>query len=184
MLPKAFVLVATALLPLASAASSCKCVGLRLHFLDNTRPLTYEWTPGDSCWPTEPDWQKLNTTINGQLIKAKPPASVCYRSEPNYNEAICSTIRLQWSNSSFHAQDSISIDYPAMADDPCPPIFPNGTSVGGNPNSGRRGCSLGRYPNFVVNATSADMISTALRWASENRVRVVIKNTGHSHLGR
>ncbi|KAJ6781827.1 hypothetical protein PWT90_08773 [Aphanocladium album] len=154
------------LLPLAMAAPNCRC------------------TPKDSCWPSEHEWQQLNITINGHLIKAKSVASVCYKSEPDYNERACSAIRSQWGNSSYHAQDPISIDYPFMADDPCPPIFPNGTSIGGSPNAGRRGCSLGRYPSFVVNATSPDMIASALRWASKKRVRVVVKNTGHSHLGR
>ncbi|KAJ3499682.1 hypothetical protein NLG97_g128 [Lecanicillium saksenae] len=165
MLLNTIAIIAAALLPLSAATTNCKC------------------TPGDDCWPTEIDWQQLNTTINGHLIKAKPAASVCYKSEPNYSEAACSEIRLQWGNSSYHAQDPISIDYPFMADDPCPPIFPNGTSIGGNPNSGRHGCTLGRYPSFVVNATSAEMIAEALRWASKKRVRVVIKGTGHSHLG-
>lgn len=81
-------------------------------------------------------------------------------------------------------EDPTSISYPLWAGTPCPPIFPNGTSVGGDPEAGDKGCTLGKYPSYVVNATGAEDIAAAIRWAAERNVRLNIKNTGHSHLGR
>lgn len=43
---------------------------------------------------------------------------------------------------------------------------------------------MGAYPEYVVNATSAEHVSIALRWAGKKHVRVVVKNTGHSYQGR
>ncbi|KAJ4163185.1 hypothetical protein LMH87_004929 [Akanthomyces muscarius] len=166
MLSKLLALLAAAFPLFVTASSDCKC------------------TPRDSCWPSDFDWQHFNATINGRLIKAHPAASVCYESQPDYNEAACSTIRDQWRNSTFHGQDPISIDYPFLANNTCPPTFPNGTSVSGDPNAGSKGCALGGYPDYVIDATSAEVIATALKWAQRKRIRVVIKNSGHSHLGR
>lgn len=70
------------------------------------------------------------------------------------------------------------------ADNPCPPIFENGTSVVGDPDAGEKGCTLGKYPSYVVNATGTKDIAAAVQWAAERNVRLNIKNTGHSHVGR
>ncbi|OCK98398.1 FAD binding domain-containing protein [Cenococcum geophilum 1.58] len=141
-------------------------------------------TPQSSCWPSATEWSTFNNTISGRLVRGVPPASVCYPTEPNYNETDCNYVRSQWFNSTFHADDPISIDYPIWANDSCNPIFPNGTSVTGDPAAGSRGCTIGEYPVYVVNATEADHVSTALKWADQKSVRVVVKNTGHSYPGR
>ena len=140
--------------------------------------------PGDTCWPSDDDWASLNTTRDGRLIQARPPASVCYESEPDYDRAVCNDILSNWQFSTFHLEDPTSIDYPFWADNPCPPIFPNGTSIGGDPYAGAKGCTLGKYPSYVVNATSAEDIGAAMEWASGRSIRLNIKNTGHSHIGR
>jgi hypothetical protein len=70
------------------------------------------------------------------------------------------------------------------ANNSCNPIFPNGTSVTGDVTAGQKGCSIGGYPVYVVNATDAEHVAEALKWAGEKKVRIVIKNTGHSYPGR
>lgn len=90
----------------------------------------------------------------------------------------------QWFNSAWHAEQPVSIDYPIWTNNSCNPIWPNGTSITGDPSAGARGCSIGAYPAYVVNATSAQQIGAALTWAAQKNVRVVIKNTGHSYSGR
>lgn len=140
--------------------------------------------PGDSCWPSDDAWNKLNATLSGRLITASPPASVCYESQPDYDPSACELIISQWNDPLFHRADPISIDYPFWAEEPCPPIYPNGTGVNGDPEAGEKGCSLGAYPAYVVNATSSEDVSTAMKWAQEQNIRLNIKSTGHSHLGR
>ena len=130
------------------------------------------------------DWSNLNNTLSGTLIRAVPPASVCYPDEPNYNEDNCARIRERWFNSPFHASDPVSIAYPVWTNNSCNPIFPNGTSLTGDPDAGSRGCNTATYPTYVVNATSASQAATALEWAGEKNIRVVVKATGHSYNGR
>jgi hypothetical protein len=140
--------------------------------------------PHDSCWPSKSEWSSLNSTLSGALIHPTPPASVCYSSQPDYNEDSCDIIRSRWFDSTFHAQDPISIDYPVWANNSCNPIYPNGTSVTGETTAGERGCSIGNYPVYVVNATTAAQVGIALKWAGKNNIRVVVKGTGHSYVGR
>lgn len=126
----------------------------------------------------------MNITLSGALIRAVPPASVCYVNEPNYDEEECSRVRERWFDSTFHGSDPISVDYPIWTNNSCNPIYPNGTSITGDPTAGERGCDATTYPAFVVNATSADQVATALKWAGEKNIHVVVKATGHSYTGR
>lgn len=146
--------------------------------------LTTQQTPEDSCWPNLSEWKALNASLFGALIRGSPPASVCYASEPNFNEDACSLLRASWFDSTFHASDPVSIDYPIWTNNSCNPIYPNGTSVTGDVNAGEKGCSADTYPAYVVNATQAPQIATALKWADEKNIRVVVKATGHSYTGR
>jgi hypothetical protein len=84
--------------------------------------------------------------------------------------------------------------YPTWANNSCDPIFANGSSITGDPHAGAKGCSLGDggggrghgggYPYYVVNASSAEQVSEALKWAARKNVRVNVKNTGHNVPGR
>lgn len=54
----------------------------------------------------------------------------------------------------------------------------------GDPNAGKRGCTVGYYPVYAVNATSAEVIATTVKFVAEKKIRLVVKNTGHSFTGR
>ncbi|KAF2644920.1 FAD-binding domain-containing protein [Massarina eburnea CBS 473.64] len=146
--------------------NSCKCV------------------PSDPCWPTPSDFAALNDTLSGRLIEGIPPASVCYTSHPNYDAIACDAVLANWFVSDFHASDPISIGWPWWANNPCPPIYPNGTSVTGDTRAGEKGCGVGRYPVYAVNATEEVHVIAAVRFAAERGIRLNVKNTGHSFLGR
>jgi FAD/FMN-containing dehydrogenase len=45
-------------------------------------------------------------------------------------------------------------------------------------------CTLGNYVRYAVNATSAEDVTAALKFAREKNIRFVIRNTGHDYLGR
>jgi len=51
-------------------------------------------------------------------------------------------------------------------------------------NAGKKGCQIGGYPVYVVDARTEEHVAEALKWAGEKNVRVVVKATGHSHQGR
>ncbi|CAO2647653.1 Nn.00g085750.m01.CDS01 [Neocucurbitaria sp. VM-36] len=150
----------------ASALEHCKC------------------TPDSKCWPSDTEWSSLNSTVNGKLIRGVPPGSVCYPNQENYDEEACTYIASQWFNSTWHATNPVSVDYPIWTNNSCNPIWPNGTSLTGDTTAGEKGCSIGAYPMYVINATTADEVLVALKWAGKKNIRVVVKNTGHSFPGR
>ncbi|KAL3450547.1 hypothetical protein BJX65DRAFT_316005 [Aspergillus insuetus] len=146
------------------ASPSCKC------------------TPNDPCWPSPVDFAALNKTVGGNLIRGTPPGSVCYPDQPDYNPERCTFVLENWFDSEFHANDPVSIGFPKFAGNPCPPIYPNGTSVTGG--TATSGCSLGGYSAYVLNATRVEDIQAIVRFASGRDIRLNVKSTGHSVEGR
>ncbi|KAL2839847.1 hypothetical protein BJX68DRAFT_279296 [Aspergillus pseudodeflectus] len=146
----------------ASSVPNCKC------------------SPSDACWPSADEWAAFNKTLSGRLLKAVPPAAVCYKSEDNYNATECQAIVNAWTTSPFHSSNPYSILDPAWSGAACQPLHKNGTSISGDPNAASKGCSLGNLSPYVVNATTAAHVQTAIRFARENNLRLNIKNTGHN----
>lgn len=139
--------------------------------------LTTVQLPSDDCWPSDDTWAQLNATVNGRLLRPKPPASVCYPEESNYDVAACNDVIKTWTSSAWHADDPISPSSPPS--DACFPIYPNGTSTAGEPGAGERGCDASSYPVYVVNASSAEDVQAGVNFAREHSVRLSVKNTGH-----
>lgn len=119
----------------------------------------------------------MNCTLGGRLLHPKPPASVCYPEEPNYDAKACEDVIAHWTSSAWHGDDPISPASPPS--DACYPIYPNGTSTAGDPQAGERGCDASSYPVYVVNATSAEDVQAGINFARENSLRLNVKNTGH-----
>ncbi|KAI0914789.1 hypothetical protein F4823DRAFT_621468 [Ustulina deusta] len=148
------------------SADICKCV------------------PSHPCWPSTVVWNSFNATISGRLIQSVPPAAVCYPSRLEYNEKACQDILKKWTVDGFYSSDPITINGQQWAGDSCNPIYPNGTSTTGDVNAGKKGCSIGMYPLYVVNATEASHVQAAVKFAKTNNLRLTIKNTGHSGSGK
>ncbi|KAI6713372.1 FAD binding domain protein [Diplocarpon mali] len=129
------------------------------------------------------EWDSLNSTLSGHLIKTVLPGSVCYSSEPNYSVAACERVIANSTESAFVSSDPASIHSPNFADNACNPIYPNGTSISKDPTAGSRGCTIGKYPPYVVNATGASDVQAAVKFATKWNLRFNIKNTGHSYTG-
>ena len=117
------------------------------------------------------EWATLNETISGCLIHTVPLASVCYQSEPNYRSEACNAVLANWTSSAFHAADPASVGDLTWTNSSCLPIYPNGTSIGGDPNAGEKGCSMGNFSPYVVNATEAGHVLAALKFAEEHNLR-------------
>ncbi|KAF2964044.1 hypothetical protein GQX73_g9539 [Xylaria multiplex] len=150
----------------AVSAEICKCV------------------PSDPCWPSSAVWNSFNTTISGRLIQSVPPAAVCYPSRPEYDQKSCGDILEKWTVDGFYSSDPITINGQQWAGDSCNPIYSNGTSITGDANAGKKGCSIGMYPHYVVNATEASHVQAAVKFAKANNIRLIIKNTGHRGSGK
>ncbi|KAK2685878.1 hypothetical protein QWA68_015090, partial [Fusarium oxysporum] len=147
------------------ASKSCKC------------------SPSDECWPSDDKWRLLNETLNGQLIRFVPPASVCYPSSSDYNKTACESVLENWSSFSFHSANPGSVVSPWTLGS-CVPTYPNGTGVSGGAGTRAKGCSLGALPSYIVNATETHHVQTAIKYASKWNLRLIVKNTGHDSYGR
>tara|TARA_R110002060_G_scaffold30931_4_gene41515 strand:+ start:2771 stop:3370 length:600 start_codon:yes stop_codon:yes gene_type:complete len=138
---------------------------------------TCKTTPSDASWPSLQEWSSLNVSIGGALIQTAPVASSCYSDNPFKSTAPCDKVQAGWSAPTFHAALPESIDYSLYANNSC---LPPGTSG----YTEQKGCSVGALPMYIVNATSAEQIATAMSWASSRNIRIVVKGTGHDMNGR
>lgn len=52
------------------------------------------YIPGDAEYPSNTEWDTLNTTVGGRLLRGTPVAEVCYG--PDANETTCSDLQGSW----------------------------------------------------------------------------------------
>ncbi|KAL3473531.1 FAD-binding domain-containing protein [Aspergillus californicus] len=133
-----------------SAVAKCKC------------------SPTDACWPSPATWNTLNSTVNGKLIANEPLAKPCYQG-PGYSAEECQSVAESWDDNVWLAESPIGYSYPLV--DTCPPI---NATIPGYPT-----CELGNSPLYSIAATTASDVAAGVKFARENNVRLVIKNTGH-----
>ncbi|KAJ5311992.1 hypothetical protein N7508_002822 [Penicillium antarcticum] len=134
-------------------------------------------SPTDSAWPSANQWSAFNRSIDGVLIETSPVASSCYPGNPFDSPEDCTSVQDKWSYAAYHAVWPESIDYPIYTNNSCVPKGATGYVKG-------KGCSVGGLPQYVVNATTIEHISKAMKWASERKIRIVVKGTGHDLNGR
>ncbi|KAF2008819.1 FAD-dependent monooxygenase [Aaosphaeria arxii CBS 175.79] len=133
--------------------------------------------PLDRKWPILDNWSALNESVNGALIKANPVAATCFANSSFTSTTNCDTVQKRWFESAFQAEQPESIGYPYWANNSCVP--PNDYAY-------RKGqqCELGGLPSYILNATTAEQIAVAAKWASSRDIRIVVKGTGHDLNGR
>ncbi|KAL4808590.1 hypothetical protein BDV18DRAFT_150977 [Aspergillus unguis] len=147
--------IATALLLAGSVAASSDC-----HCL-----------PGDSCWPSTSQWDALNSTVNGRLIATVPIGSPCH--DPTYDATACEALQNDWNLPQTHYVSSSSVMQQFFANRSCDPFTEESSP-----------CELGNYVSYAVDVSSSDDVVAAIKFAQDNNIRFVIKNTGHDYLGR
>ena len=62
-------------------------------------------------WPAATLWSRLNGLVFGRLIAPELPRAVCHADQPQYNNESCALLATQWYNTSFHAENPVSVDY-------------------------------------------------------------------------
>ncbi|KJK61767.1 FAD binding domain protein [Aspergillus parasiticus SU-1] len=124
--------------------------------------------PTDACWPSASKWNDLNSTVHGHLIANEPLAKSCYDGLVK-DSTQCQRISKVYRDAFFREASPIGFAYPVV--DTCAPI--NG-SIAGSPV-----CDLGSASVYSVNATGPADVAAGIKFAKENNVRLVVKNTGH-----
>ncbi|RYC54798.1 hypothetical protein CHU98_g11409 [Xylaria longipes] len=127
--------------------------------------------PSDSCWPSKSHWSQLNATVEGRLTFTIPLAALFHT--PNYNKDACETLKSGWPYAQTHIPSSSSFSSPIAQNQSCSPFT--------EPESE---CLIGNYLVYAVNASTADHVAAAIRFASHHNIRLIIKSTGHDLMGR
>ncbi|KAH8899141.1 hypothetical protein GQ53DRAFT_878520 [Thozetella sp. PMI_491] len=139
---------------------------------DQTESAECRAFPGTADWPAEDEWQGLNTTLGGALLKPIPVSSVCYTG-PHYNAATCNYLLRVAGRTHFYLDDPLTSLTPWTQGETCMASL--------NPVGN---CTQGGFPVYVVNATTAKHVQAAVNFARNKKLRLVIKNTGHDFGGR
>lgn len=133
--------------------------------------------PQSDRWPSSEDWNALNKTLDGCLLRTAPAGSACYEGNPLNSPYNCTDVKNGWNLGAVHASWPESISYSIFTNNSCVP-----PGIVGHDKD--KGCVIGGLPQYVVNATTEGQIGKAMAWASERDVRIVIKSTGHDFNGR
>ncbi|KAF9876186.1 FAD binding domain-containing protein [Colletotrichum karsti] len=165
------------LLTLAPAIVSAVSVGKPGGSFGNDlaeRDSTCRCFPGEDCWPTAAEWDAFNSTVGGRLVATVPIGAVCHDSSFGaYDEAKCTALKSAWASSETHIQTSSSVMAAFFANQSCDPFL--------QPSDR---CIIGTYVQYAVKAASAADYSATIKFAQENNIRLVIRNTGHDYLGK
>ncbi|KAH9214775.1 hypothetical protein DL95DRAFT_461839 [Leptodontidium sp. 2 PMI_412] len=129
--------------------------------------------PGAPDWPLDSEWNTLNQSLSGALLKPAPAASVCYNGTLK-DTAACTFLLRNASSTRFYLDDPLAV----LTE------WPQGDTCYATTNPQGATCTQGGFPVYVVNATTVKQIQLAVNFARNNNVRLIIKNTGHDFLGR
>jgi hypothetical protein len=128
---------------------------------------------GEPCWPSIQEWNTFNSSISGHLLATYPSASPCH--SKHYDAALCKTVQQNWTNSFWRTSQpgAYSAVLWELGEDKC---FIN-TTIDAL-------CGQGRVAEYSVEAHGVGDIQSAVRFADKRFLYLVVKNTGHDHLGR
>lgn len=130
--------------------------------------------PGDTCWPTLPQWTAFNQSLGGKLIATIPVASPCHDDTFGLFDAEgCAALKSTWFFPETHFDTSSSIMAPYFANGSCNPFLPRDAP-----------CKLGNYISYAVNASNANDFQTTIDFIHKNNIRLTIRNTGHDYNGK
>ncbi|KAH9881798.1 hypothetical protein J1614_000969 [Plenodomus biglobosus] len=140
----------------------------------NTTEKQCRYGPTDKKWPSDKGWAKLRNKLSSPdaLIATTPQASVCYGTAKN--DAKCQQLTRNWTNSYTHIDDPTEILSPIYQGLTCQPptIYDSGT------------CTVGGSPSYVVKAKTVSDIQSAVNFARNDGIRLIVKNTGHDFAGK
>ncbi|KAE8378012.1 hypothetical protein BDV26DRAFT_292614 [Aspergillus bertholletiae] len=141
-----------------------------------TAKLQCHCQPSEPCWPSLTAWNQLNTSVDGNLQALRPIAAVCHN--PDYDENACRALQSQRSNSSHLSNQPGALQWENWS------AWPTHNEECYLETARDIPCGQGRIPPYAVIARSAAHIQSAVRFAAQYNIKVTIRNTGHSFMGR
>ncbi|KAJ3171333.1 hypothetical protein HDU87_008359 [Geranomyces variabilis] len=136
-----------------------------------------------ACWPSVDTFSKLNTTVGGRLISIRPTAAICYPGA-EFNQQNCDIARVNANNSFFAVEQPGTTMYSWFSGNSdgvnvCP-IQP----VTGAAYDATTTCAQGSVSTIGVDARNASDVEATVKFARDNNLRLVVRNTGHDQVGR
>ncbi|CCM05592.1 uncharacterized protein FIBRA_07820 [Fibroporia radiculosa] len=139
-------------------------------------------TPSSAQWPSSATWASLNTSLDGRLSTLRPWAAVCYEGDPLFDAIACQAVISGYGVDTTRESSAAAllwVDWEACGygnscalDGADPQIISNAT------------CGQGSTPSYSAEVLSPEDISAVITWATQNNVKLTVKNTGHDYAGR
>nr|AEV21224.1 chanoclavine-I synthase oxidoreductase protein [Periglandula ipomoeae] len=136
--------------------------------------------PWEPCWPSTAQWEAFNESIQGNLVRIRPIASVCHGLE--YDAIACANLSNLIVDSGWRASNPSTLqdwvwESGNVAEEACHIMTSPGEQRGS-------ACHQGRLPLYSAVVQSTSDIQSSVRFASDHNLRLVVKNTGHDCAGR
>ncbi|KAF8170321.1 hypothetical protein K438DRAFT_1614262 [Mycena galopus ATCC 62051] len=132
-------------------------------------------TARDACWPSTQLWNNLNSSVDGKLIAARPPAAPCHVLDPLFDAKTCASVNASWTSLFFRA------DQPGAAQDT---YWENGNASCYIDFQLDTPCQQGLVPVMVLDAHSLADVQKGVNFARDHQLRLRIKASGHDFVGR
>lgn len=126
--------------------------------------------PGQSCWPTNAEWQAFNQSISGALQATVPMGSVCFPSSPNFDSGLCATVKANYMNGTFRESSTGALEDTNWESCGAANCFPGVFAPQGQT------CSLGRLSALQVYATTSAHITATIAFVRKHGIRMIIKH--------
>lgn len=112
--------------------------------------------PGEPGWPSEAKWQELNARVGGQLTAVRSPLDACKGADT----AACDTVFKQFKNPYF-IRDNVALTQ----------------------TTGWAEAWASKPSAYAVAARNAADVATAVSFARDHKLRLVVRGGGHSYQG-
>ena len=128
-------------------------------------------TANQSCWPSQRSFNQLQSRLSNPLIAVAPVSQPCFQA--TFNQDQCEVVQSRFNDGLWRA------------DQPGALINSNWEATDGLTAScyfnlsSTSTCQQGRVPVVGVNATTVRDVQEAVRFASRNNLKIVVKNTGY-----
>ncbi|KAJ8595775.1 FAD-binding domain-containing protein [Rhizopogon salebrosus TDB-379] len=145
-------------------------------------------------WPSDSKWRSLNASLGGRLEVLRPWAAVCYSSDPLFDYEECQAVLTGYDNDTMASQTLISNHENLRENVSSALLWTNWEACGygngcalnySNPQVVYdQACLQGTTPPYSIAINNASDASIIVKWATNNKVKLTVKNTGHDYLGR